>query len=79
MTLKQFTEQKQVSGFETVSDLILNVLVGEERYQLDTDTSTLQMGTPLTLVEDFTINGDILTINGMEIDINEIIVNYEIQ
>ena len=79
MTLKQFTEQKQVSGFEIVSDLILNVVVGEERYQFDTDTSTLQMGTPLTLVEDFTINGDILTINGMEIDINEIIVNYEIQ
>lgn len=79
MTLKQFVEDKEVIGFEIVSDLILNAVVGGERYQLDTDTSTLEAGTPLTLVEDFTINGDILIINGMEININEINVNYEIE
>lgn len=77
MTLKQFIEEKNVTGFETVSNLILNVVVGEERYQLDTDTSQLQAGTQLSLVETFTIDDDLLTINGITVNTIEVNVNYE--
>ena len=77
MTLKQFIEEKNVTGFEIVSNLILNVVVGEERYQLDTDTSQLQAGTQLSLVETFTIDGDLLTIDGITVNTTEVNVNYE--
>jgi hypothetical protein len=79
MTLKQFIEEKNVTGFEIVSNLILNVVVVEERYQLDTDTSQLQAGTQLSLVETFTIDGDLLTVDGITVNTTEVNVNYESQ
>ena len=79
MVLKQFIEEKNVTGFETVSNLILNVVVGEERYQLDADTSQLQAGTQLSLVETFTIDGDLLTVDGITVNTTEVNVNYESQ
>ena len=77
MKLRDFIQQKNVTGFETVSNLILNVVVDEERYQLDTDTSQLQAGTQLSLVETFTIDGDLLTVDSITVNTTEVNVNYE--
>jgi hypothetical protein len=77
MKLRDFIQQKNFTGFETVSNLILNVVVDEERYQLDTDTSQLQAGTQLSLVETFTIDGDLLTVDSITVNTTEVNVNYE--
>jgi hypothetical protein len=77
MTLKQFIEQKNVTGFEMASNLILNVICTTELYQLDTDTSQLEGGSKLYLVEDYTIDGDILTVNGISVNMNEVNVDYQ--
>jgi hypothetical protein len=77
MKLKQFIEQKNVTGFEMASNIIVNVVCTTELYQLDTDTSQLEGGCKLYLVEDYTIDGDILTVNGISVNMNEIGVNYE--
>jgi hypothetical protein len=73
MTLKQFFQENNVTAYEVVSDnLIMNVVVDQTTYGLDVDTSNIIGGTPLIKFEDFTINGDFLTVNGITININEV-------
>jgi len=72
MTLKEFMASNNVTGFEVVPDvLILNAMVnGSTPYGLDVDTSTLVGGTKLSLVTDFSINNDILTVGNLSLNTN---------
>jgi len=73
MTLKEFLETNTISAVDTVDgfDLIINVYVEETIYGLKVDTSNIPAGTPLTKREDFTLNGDILSVDNISIDISK--------
>lgn len=73
MTLKEFSQQNNVTAYETVGDtLIINAIVENTSYGLDVDTSNIPAGTVLERYEDFILNGDLLTVNNITIDTNEV-------
>jgi hypothetical protein len=72
MNLKTFLQENNVTGFETIPGVvIMNVLVGDEIHAIDIDTSNIQAGTSLTRTEQWTIENDILTVDGISLNINE--------
>ena len=73
MTLKEFLETNTISAVDVVNgfDLIINVYVEESIYGLKVDTSNIIAGTLLTKREDFTIDGDILSIDNISLDISK--------
>lgn len=74
MTLKEFLQDKTLSAVETVDghNLIVNVYVDKTCYGLNVDMSNIVAGTPLTKREDFTINGDTLSVDNISLDISKI-------
>jgi len=70
MTLKQFLTDKTLTSVEITEqyNLIYNVYVDQAGYGLDIDTSNVVAGTQLTMREDFTLEGDILSVAGISID-----------
>jgi len=73
LTLKQFIFGKRITAIDTVDgfDLIINVYVDDACYGLNIDVSNVPGGTSLTKREDFTIEGDILSIDNIFIDISK--------
>lgn len=73
MTLKEFLQDKTLSAVETVDghNLIVNVYVDETCYGLNVDMSNIVAGTSLTKREDFTIDGDTLSVDNISIDISK--------
>ena len=74
LTLKQFIFGKRITAIDTVDgfDLIINVYIDDACYGLNIDVSNVPGGTSLTKREDFTIEGDILSIDNISIDISKI-------
>ena len=70
MTLKEFLETNTITAVDTVDgfNLIINIYVEEAIYGLKIDTSNIPAGTLLTKREDFTLNGDILSVDDISID-----------
>jgi hypothetical protein len=73
LTLKQFIFGKRITAIDTVDgfDLIINVYVDDACHGLDIDLSNVPGGTLLTKREDFTLNGDILSVDNISIDISK--------
>lgn len=73
MTLKEFLQDKTLSAVETVDghNLIVNVYVDETCYGLNADMSNIVAGTTLTKREDFTIEGDMLSVDAITIDMSK--------
>ena len=73
LTLKQFIFGKRITAIDTVDgfDLIINVYVDDACYGLNIDLSNVPGGIPITTREDFTIEGDILSIDNIFIDISK--------
>jgi hypothetical protein len=72
MNLKTFLQENNVTGFETIPGvIIMNVLVGDATYAMDVDTSNIQAGTSLTRTEQWAVENDILTVDGISLNINE--------
>ena len=71
MTLKEFLETNTITAVDTINgfDLIINVYVDGACYGLNIDTSNVPAGTLLTTREDFNIVGDILSVDGISIDV----------
>jgi len=74
LTLKQFIFGKRITAIDTVDgfDLIINVYIDDACYGLNIDVSNVPGGTLLTKREDFAIEGDILSIDNISIDISKI-------
>ena len=73
MTLKQFIEENNVTGFEKIGNLLFNVMVNNVPYGLDVDTSNIENNTPLETVTNFEIQGDLVVVGGeITINMNEI-------
>lgn len=73
MTLKEFLQDKTLSAVETVDghNLIVNVYVDGACYGLNVNMSNIVAGTSLTQRENFTLNGDILSVDNISIDISK--------
>lgn len=65
MTLREFSKENEITAFEIVSDIVLNVVAGDIIYGLNVDTSNIQAGTPLTRVEDFYFEEDYVIVDGI--------------
>jgi hypothetical protein len=73
MTLIEFLQDKTLSAVETVDghNLIVNIYVDETCYGLNVNMTNIVAGTMLTKREDFTIEGDILSIDNITLDITK--------
>lgn len=70
MTLKEFIETHQVEGFIIVeNNLILSVVTNNIEYGLDVDTSSITMRTPVLFSSNFTIEDNILEVEGLTLNI----------
>lgn len=70
MKAKQFLENKTLSAVEVTGDVILNLIVNNTPCGLKVDTSSIQLGTKLETVVDFTYENDILTAKGIVLDLS---------
>ena len=70
MTLNEFLLDKTLTAVEIAEDfgLIFNIYIGEVGYGLDIDISNVPYGTSLSIREDFTLENNILSVNGISID-----------
>lgn len=73
LTLKQFIFGKRITAVDVINgyDLIINIYVDDACYGLNIDLSNVPGGTLLIKREDFTINGDILSVDNISIDISK--------
>jgi hypothetical protein len=74
MKLKQYMQENTVTGFEVIENqIVLSVILeGGARQALDVDTSSIQSGTQLSAVEEFSVNGDIITVAGIILNTEEV-------
>jgi hypothetical protein len=74
MKLKQYMQENTITGFEVIENQIaLSVILeGGVRQALDVDTSSIQSGTQLYAVEEFSVNGDIITVAGIILNTEEV-------
>jgi hypothetical protein len=68
-TAKEFLQDKTLKAIDVAKGTILSLVIQNSAYGLDVDTSGIPYGTPVTRVEDFTIDGDILTADGITLDL----------
>jgi hypothetical protein len=68
-TAKEFLQDKTLKAIDVVQGTVLSLVVKKALHGLDVDTSNIPYGTKLTRVEDFTIDGDILTADGITLDL----------
>lgn len=73
LTLKQFIFGKRITAIDTVDgfDLIINVYVDDACHGLNVDLSNVPGGTSITTREDFTIEGDTLSIDDITLDMSK--------
>jgi hypothetical protein len=72
MKLKEFIKKNDVTAYDVVDNIIINAVVGNTPYGLDVDTSGIPGGTLLVTVKDFTMEGDMLTVNDITVNVNDI-------
>jgi hypothetical protein len=73
MKLKIFMQENNASAFEVIPDiLILNIVVGEVIYGLNVDTSSIQSGTELVRIQEYSLENDILTVGNLSLNTNEV-------
>jgi len=74
MKLKQYMQENTVIGFEVIENEIAfsAILESGSRQALDVDTSSIPNGTQLTAVEDFTVDGDVITVAGITLNTEEV-------
>lgn len=73
LTLKQFLFGKRLMAIDIVDgyDLIINIYVDDTCYGLNVDLSNIPGGTSLNKREDFTLDGDTLSVDNISLDISK--------
>ena len=69
-TAKEFLQDKTLKAIDVAQGTVLSLVIQNSAYGLDVDTSNIPYRTPVTRVEDFTIDGDTLTTNGITLDLS---------
>jgi hypothetical protein len=77
MTINEYLNGRTITAVEIIQDLIFNIFIGEEVMGLDIDTSSIPSGSVLQYRTDFVINGDLLTVDNITINMNETNVLYQ--
>lgn len=73
MKLNQFMQENKVTEFEVLENsLVFSAIVNSTAYSLETDTSRVASGIKLTRTSDFSIDGDILTVAGITLNLAEV-------
>jgi len=74
MKLKDILQKNDVIAFEVIENQrILSVILKNDiRHALNVDTSNILAGTQLTVVDDFSIKNDILTVSNISLNVNEV-------
>ncbi len=70
ITAKEFLQDKTLKAIDVVQGTVLSLVVKKAPHGLDVDTSGIPYRTKVTRVEDFTIDGDILTADGITLDLS---------
>jgi hypothetical protein len=68
-TAKEFLQDKKLNAVDVVQGKVLNLVFKKSLHGLYVDTSGIPYGTKLTRVEDFTIDGDTLTVGDITLDL----------
>lgn len=68
MTIKEFLQNNTLSSVETVENIIINLVCGETKYGIDTDTSNIPSGTLTTLRTDYILINDILSVDAISVN-----------
>jgi len=71
MTIKEFLTENQIQQIQYVNDVLFNLISNEVNYGVDSDTSSIEGGTPLITTDEFVIEDDKLIFNDVEVDINK--------
>ena len=76
MKLKQYMQENTVTGFEVIENEIVFSVILENgvRQALEVDTSNVPSGTQLATVTDFVIDGDVVTVAGINLNTDEVAV-----
>jgi hypothetical protein len=72
MTATDFLQEKELTAIEIINNMVLNLIIGEEIFGLNIDTSNVEMGTSLVRITDFEIQDNILKFNNNELDLSSI-------
>lgn len=73
MTLKTFMQKNLPTEFEIIPNtIILNIVSNNRIYALDVDTSSIQYGTKLIKVSNYSLENDLLTVGDITVNANEI-------
>ena len=72
MKLNQFMQENTITGFDVVEgQLIISVNTDNSSTGLDVDTSAIVGGTPVKTVTDYSVDGDVLTVDGLTLNVAE--------
>ena len=77
MTINEYLNERTITAVEVIQDLIFNIFIGEEVMGLGIDTSNIPSGSVLQYRTDFQVNGDLLTVDNITINLNETNVLYQ--
>jgi hypothetical protein len=77
MTINEYLNGRTITAVEVIQDLIFNIFIGEEVMGLSIDTSNILSGSVLQYRTDFQVNGDLLTVDNITINLNETNVLYQ--
>ena len=69
-TAAEFLQTNNLTAIEVIGDLVINLVVDNNVYGLDVDTSQIVSGTFLFKTTDYTITNNILEYNNQSLDLN---------
>jgi hypothetical protein len=69
MTIKEFLQNKTLTSVEIINNLIINLIYDDTVFGINVDTSNIPSGTLVNRRTDFTLIGDILSVDDISIDI----------
>ena len=72
MTIQEFLHEKTLSHIEIYGNLIINLVVDDDIYGLNVDTSHLESLSVLERTENFIIDGNLLICGNITVDMTEI-------
>lgn len=69
MTIKEFLKDNTLTAVETVNNIIINLACDQSSYGIDVDTSSIPSGTLTTRRTDYTLTNNILSVDGISVNI----------
>ena len=68
MTINEFLQDKTLTAVETANGLIINLVCDQSLKGIKVDTSNIPSGTLLTRKNNFTLNNNLLSVDGISVN-----------